>query len=117
MIKDSRHEIFASSTKEAERLYKAKTPNFYCSNPTAQSPQLLNRQKTSNSFKNISSAEPVELETNDLYHFKSKKNERLNLNSPLLKKEHSIHNDSYRESDFTNDNDDTTGMLTNKKKF
>ena len=67
MIKESRCEIFTSSRgKETDRIFKTKT--FFCTS-NSSTPQLLNRQKTSNSFKSLNNIEQIELETNDIYQF------------------------------------------------
>jgi hypothetical protein len=67
MIKESRCEIFTTSRgKETDRIFKAKT--FFCTS-NSSTPQLLNRQKTSNSFKSLNNIEQIELETNDIYQF------------------------------------------------
>ena len=100
MIKDHRQEVFRTMTVT-----------------DSTSPQLLNRQKTTNSFKNLANVEHIEVESlntqtaNELYQFTS------NNKTSSIKKQMSNIMDSYREnlSDFGEETKSKTISFMDKK--
>ena len=133
MIKESRCEIFTSSRgQETDRIFKAKT--FFCTS-NSSTPQLLNRQKTSNSFKSLSNIEHIELETNDIYQFNHRNsklavaNNTTDIINPIIKEKrskltnskilHDTGSDTYRDNEeldeFNLNNNNNNSSSSNTK--